>query len=149
MNAMFWVWLSVIVITLIVEIITTELISVWFTLGAIVPFILATTNALGAEWQILFFIVISAVLMLTLRKVTKKFLLKNSDTKTNVNALVGQKFRLVSRTDFETIGSVKVKDVEWSAVGDKGQTIEKGKIVEVVGISGNKLLVKAGENAEK
>ena len=37
------------------------------------------------------------------------------------------------------------KDVEWSAVGDKQQTIEKGEIVEIVSISGNKLKVKLAE----
>ncbi|MGN0961103.1 MAG: NfeD family protein [Christensenellales bacterium] len=149
MNVMFWIWLAVIVITVIVEIITTELISIWFTLGAIIPFILASTNLVGFEWQMIIFVVVSAILILSLRKVTKKFLLRNANTKTNTDALIGQKFRLLSKTDFETIGTVKVKDLEWSAVGDQGQTIKAGQIVEVVGVSGNKLLVKAVDNKNK
>lgn len=142
MSTMFWVWLGVIIITIVLELITTDLISIWFTLGAVIPFILATTNSLDFEWQILIFIVVSLVLILSLRKVTKKFLLRNANTKTNTDALVGQKFRLLSKTDFENVGTVKVKDVEWSVVGDNGQFIDKGAIVEVTGISGNKLIIK-------
>ena len=148
MSAMFWIWLAVIVITVAIEFATTELISIWFTFGAVIPFILSGVINIGIEWQIIIFVVVSAVLILSLRRVTKKFLLKNTNTKTNSDALVGHVFRMLTRTDFETTGSVKVKDLEWSVVGDKGQTIEKGEVVEVVGITGNKLLVKVKEIKE-
>ena len=41
MEEMFWVWLAVIAIALIIEIITLDLVSVWFACGAVVPFILS------------------------------------------------------------------------------------------------------------
>ena len=86
--------------------------------------------------------IISAILIASLRKITMKYLFKNDNSKTNLDALKGQKFRLLSKTDFETTGKVKVKDVGWSVKGDDGQTIEKDSLVEVVKIAGNKLLVK-------
>lgn len=142
MNVMFWVWLAVIIVTAILEFATMEIVSIWFTLGAIVPLILSATNAVRWEIQIVIFVVISALLIVSLRSVTKKFLLKNSDGKTNIDALIGQKYRMLSRTDFENVGSVKVNDVIWSAIGVDQQTIEKDEIVEIVKVKGNKLIVK-------
>ena len=113
MSVMFWVWLGIIVVTAIVEIFTMELVSIWFTIGAIIPFILSGTTTLALEWQILIFVAVSAILMLSLRGVTKKFLLKNAKEKTNLDLLVGKKVRMLERTDFETMGSVKINDVVW------------------------------------
>lgn len=147
METMSWVWLGIIVATAIFEIITTDLVSIWFTFGAIIPFILATTTELEIAWQIAIFLVISAILVACLRKITMKYLFKrNNNDKTNLDALIGQKYRLLEKTDFETIGKVKIKDLEWSVVGDKQQTIKKGKVVEVVKISGNKLIVRESKD---
>lgn len=142
MDVMFWVWLGVIVVTAIIEFATMEIVSIWFTFGAIIPFIMSTTRSVSWEVQVVVFVIISALLIVCLRSVTKKFLLKNSNTRTNTESLIGKQFRMLERTDFETIGSLKVNDVVWSAVGEKQQKIEKGEIVEVVGVEGNKLIVK-------
>lgn len=142
MDIMFWVWMGVIVVSAIIEIITTDLISIWFTFGAIIPFIFAATGVVNAEWQIVIFVIISAILIAFLRKITKKFLLRNANTKTNTDALIGKKFKVLEKTDFETTGKIKVNDVEWSIVGQDRETIEKGVVVEILKISGNKLIVK-------
>lgn len=142
MSIMFWVWLAVIVVTAIVEIITTDLVSIWFTFGAIIPFILATADVVGFEWQILIFVAISSILILSLRNITKKILLKNSNYKSNIDSIIGKQCRMLSKTDFETLGCVKINDVEWSAISFDGKEIEKNDIVEVVKVDGNKLIVK-------
>ncbi len=149
MDFMFWVWLGVIVATAIAEFATMEIVSIWFTIGAIVPFILAATNCVRWEIQLVVFVVISAVLIVSLRRITKKFLLKNSNGKTNLDTLIGKELRMLKGTDFETIGSVKVNDVVWSAVGQNRESIGKDEIVEVVKIDGNKLIVKKIENMEE
>ncbi len=142
MSTMFWIWLSVMVITVIVEIITTDLLSIWFTFGAVVPMILSAFDVLDPVWQTAIFVVLSAVLLLSLRKITMKFLFKNTDSKTNVDALVGERHRLLKGIDFETVGAVKIKGIEWRAVAEKQATIEKDKIVEIIRVEGNKLVVK-------
>ena len=76
-------------------------------------------------------------------------MLKNANEKTNVDAIVGKKLRMLSKTDFETIGSVKINDVVWSAIGENQQTIDKDAIVEVVKVDGNKLIVKAIEEKKE
>lgn len=145
MEVMFWVWLAVIAISLIIEIVTLDLVSVWFACGAVIPFILSAIGGIWVELQISVFIVVTALLFIFVRKYAQKLLFKNMNTKTNVDSLVGKHYRLLEDTDFEHLGSVKVNDVTWTAVSNDGSKIEKGSLVEVVKIDGNKLMVKKVE----
>lgn len=145
MDYMFWVWLAVLVVAAIVELATREIVSIWFTFGAIIPFILAGTKAVGWEWQLVIFILLSAVLIIALRPLTKKFFLKNNDLRTNTDAYVGNRYRLLTGTDFETVGSLKINDVVWSAVEENRQAVKAGEVVEVVKVAGNKLVVRKTE----
>jgi len=145
----FWIWICIIVGTIILEVITLDVVSIWFTIGAIVPLILSATNACGWEIQVILFIAISAVLILSLRKITIKFLFKNSNEKTNMDAIIGKTYRMLERADFETLGSIKINGVIWSVEPIKSEAIEKDEIVEVVKVVGNKLQVKKVENKEE
>lgn len=149
MSAMFWIWIGVIVLSVILEAVSMELISIWFTFGAVIPLILSAIDGIGPEIQIIVFILVSAILIISLRKVTKKFLLRNANFKSNSESLIGKEFKMLTDTDFDTVGSLKVNDVVWNAVGDKKQTIKKDTIVEVVAIEGNKLIVKEKINENK
>ena len=142
MDTMFWVWLAVIAISIIIEIITLDLVSVWFAFGAVVPFILSAIEGVGIEWQIAIFVVVSALLIIFVRKYAQKLLFKNMNTKTNVEALEGRKVRLLEDTDFEKNGSVKISDVVWTAISDDGKFIKQGSLVEIVKVDGNKLHVR-------
>ena len=68
--------------------------------------------------------------------------------KTNIDEIIGKKYRLLEKTDFETVGSIKIHDVIWSVVEENQKTIESGEIVEVVKVQGNKLVVKKSEIKE-
>ena len=142
MDTMFWVWLAVIAISIIIEIITLDLVSVWFAFGAVVPFILSAIEGVGIEWQIAIFVVVSALLIIFVRKYAQKLLFKNMNTKTNVEALEGRKVRLLEDTDFEKNGSVKINDIVWTAISDDGKFIKQGSLVEIVKVDGNKLHVR-------
>ena len=142
MDTMFWVWLAVIAISIIIEIITLDLVSVWFAFGAVVPFILSAIEGVGIEWQIAIFVVVSALLIIFVRKYAQKLLFKNMNAKTNVDALEGRKVRLLEDTDFEKNGSVKINDVVWTAISDDGKLIKQGSLVEIVKVDGNKLHVR-------
>lgn len=149
MDYMFWVWLAVILVTAIIEFVTMDITSIWFTIGAIVPFILAGTKSVSWVWQLILFILTSAILIIALRPVTKKWLLKGDNTKTNIESLIGRQYRLLTKTDFETTGSIKINDVVWSVVSENDQEIEANEIVEIVKIDGNKLIVKKVETTNK
>ena len=149
MSITFWVWLSVIVLTVILEAATMDLVSIWFTIGAIVPFIMsAAHDAGGWVWQLVIFFVVSATLIFALRPFAKKWLTRNAG-KTNLDTIIGQNYRLINGITFDKPGSVKINDVVWTAVcEDRNTSIEAGTIVEVVQVSGNKMVVKPSKTKE-
>lgn len=61
---MVWFWLAFFVIALVVEVITADMISIWFALAAIPSFIIALVFEESLVWQIVSFILISGVLLL-------------------------------------------------------------------------------------
>lgn len=142
MDTMFWVWLAVIAVALLIEIVTLDLVSIWFSFGALIPFILAAVGGIAIEIQIAIFVVVSALLIIFIRKYAQKLLFKNMDAKTNVDSLIGKKFKMLETTDFEKNGSLKINDIIWTAVGENSELIKQGAIVEVVKVDGNKLIVK-------
>ena len=148
MDTMFWIWLAVIVVTVVIEGITLDMVSVWFTAGAIVPLILAAVGAVGWEIQLIIFIVVSTVLILTLRKVTKRLLFKNG-SKEQINTIIGKQTKMIEDATEDTMGSIKINDVVWSAKSEKDETIKKGELVEIIRVSGNKAIVKKVNVKEK
>lgn len=67
-------------------------------------------------------------------------------TTSNVDSIVGQKGLLISRIDLLHRGEVKINDVIWTAIASKEtETIEKGSVVKVLAVSGNKLIVTKSE----
>lgn len=141
MDFMFWVWIGIIVATALVEFLTLDLTSIWFTVGAIVPMILSIVGGVRWEIQVVVFIVLSIVLILSLRKVTRKFLLRNAKEKTNLDSLVGKVYKLIDPINGDDAGAIKVNGVVWSAISKKNENIEKGEKVKIVKIEGNKFIV--------
>ena len=148
METMFWVWLAVIVICVVIEIVTFDLVSVWFAIGAVIPFILAGIGGIRIEIQIAVFVVVSALLIAFVRKLAKKFLFKNMNSKTNLEQYEGKQLRMLEECDFEHNGSVKINDVVWTAVSENNEKIEKDAVVEVVRFEGNKIIVKKIKDAD-
>jgi len=144
MEWMIWVWLGVTAVSLILEFVTMEMASIWFVAGGIVGMILAACGV-GWEIQLIVFILVSLILLLSLRKIALKLLLKNSGAKTNASGVVGKKFKLQSAITEEKAGTIKINDVVWNVVSEDGGPIEEGSQVEIVEIKGNKYVVKKGD----
>ncbi len=141
METMFWIWLAIMAVTVIIEIVTLDLVSIWFAFGAVIPFILSAIGGIAIEIQIAVFVAVSALLIIFLRKNAQKLLFKNMNQKTNVDAFEGKKVRLLEDTDFEHNGSVKINDVTWTAISESGELIKSGQLVEIKKVDGNKLIV--------
>ena len=136
-----YIWLGVVVASLILEFVTMELVSVWVSIGAFVGMILALC---GVNYivQLIVAIVISVGCILGLRKVTLKFLNKNQD-KTNLDLAVGTHVKLLEDVTEEKNGSAKYNGVVWSVKAeDETKTFKAGTFVEIVKVQGNKLVVK-------
>ena len=105
-NIMVWIWLAVTVIAIVVEIITPELVSLWFAIGGIVG--IAFSFIPGLPWwgEIIIFAVLSMILLLSLRPVLSKYL-KRKSLATNVDRLIGQDIRMITQADFDNLGTAK------------------------------------------
>lgn len=138
-NIMVWIWLGVTILAIVVELITPELVSLWFAIGGIVG--IAFSFIPGLPWwgEIIIFAIVSLVLLLTLRPVLKKYL-KDKNLKTNTDRLIGQEVRVLTQADFDTLGTVKIGDVIWNVKSSDDTALLADEIVKIVEIDGNKLI---------
>ena len=137
---MVWLWAVFFIATLVVEIFTVEMVSIWFSVGSLVAFFLALCTKLNATVQILVFAGVSVVLMIALRAICMK-LLQNSKEKTNVDLIVGTVHSLTKPIKDEEPGELKVNDVVWRAVTKNGDELAEKTKVKVLEVQGNKFIV--------
>ena len=138
-NIMVWIWLGVTILAIVVELITPELVSLWFAIGGIVG--IAFSFIPGLPWwgEIIIFAIVSLVLLLTLRPVLKKYF-KDKNLKTNTDRFIGQEVRVLTQADFDTLGTVKIGDVIWNVKSSDDTALLADEIVKIVEIDGNKLI---------
>lgn len=139
---MWAIWLGVFIIALIIEALSPELVSIWFAAGALISVIVSLIP--GTKWwiQLIIFVVVSVTTLLCLRPVIQKFMKRNI-VNSNVDEIVHKKGKMTKPCDELNHGEVKINGVLWTACSSDEKTpIAAGKLVEVLSISGNKLIVK-------
>ena len=141
---MMYIWIAIICVAALIEAFTLQMVSIWFVAGGIVSLILYFCGV-GYEVQIIVFIAVSIILLIALRKLCLKFLLKNTNEKTNVDALVGREARLLKDIDLGQLGEIKLGDVVWSATTKDESPLASGTLVKITQVQGNKLIVEAVE----
>lgn len=139
---MLWVWLAIICIGLIVEAVEAgTLVSVWFSLGAVIPLFMSfykTNDALYISLQFIIFGVSTILLLVFIRKLAKKWLFKNSDERTNLDSYVGKKYTV--KEIIEGNAYIKINGVGY-AVEDEDEKLEVGDKVVIKEFKGNKTVV--------
>lgn len=140
---MTYLWLFVIIISLVVEASTASLVAIWFIPSAIVAIVLSFFEV-SVGIQVIIFFILSLFSIIALRKKLSDKL-KKKVVPTNADALIG-KIGIVTEDidDINLKGQVKVSGQLWTAVSD-GEKIVKGDTVEVVRIEGVKLVIKKRE----
>ena len=147
---MWIVWLALMIIMVIVECMGPALVSIWFAAGALVSLILSLFSLIPGvtiPWwvQVIVFVVVSAITLLALRPLSKRYLKRNI-VNSNVDSLVGKRGLLEEEIKPFEPGVCKINDVSWTAISTNGkETLDVKSVVEVVAIQGNKLLVKKVE----
>lgn len=136
---MILIWFAVILIAAFIEITTMDLTSVWFSIGAVISFIMAIMNV-ALFWQVAAFIVVSTILLLSVRPLVKNYFRTNI-VGTNADALVGKVATCTKPIKVSERGQVKIDGQYWSAITSEGDRIEEGDKVEILAIEGNKLIV--------
>ena len=148
---MLYVWLAVFALGLIIELIVEgSLISVWFSIGAIIPMILSAfceSSLLMISVEIIIFGVVSAVCLIFLRKITKKVLFKNSKEKTNMEVYEGKLVKITKVLDDGEKGLFKLNGIEYVAIFEnESDVFSENEQVKINKFKGNKAIVsKKGE----
>lgn len=143
---MVYFWIALIVVFLIIEALTTQLVTIWFAVGAGGALVAHLLHA--PEWlQWVIFIAVSAVLLAVTRPLAKK--MRKKVQPTNVDALIG-KTAVVSEMIDNTAGKgqAKVEGNVWSARSVDGVKIQEGEEVVVRAVEGVKLIVEPAAKTE-
>ena len=139
MNVWAIIWLALIVVFLVMEAATVQLISTWFAAGALAAMIVSLIG--GAVWlQIVVFLTVSIVLLVLLWPIARKHL-KPKLVATNADALIGRVCTVTEEIDPVEGGRVKLGDVTWSARSESDERIPAGTLVKVQKIQGAKVFV--------
>ncbi len=133
-------WIIFLVVFLIIEALTVNLVTTWFAIGSLGALVAAS---LGAEplWQIVTFLCVSAISLIIARPIIKKHI-KTKAVPTNADRVIG-KTGIVTEdiTNDKFAGQVSVSGREWSAVTNDNSPLCVGTRVKVKEISGVKLIV--------
>jgi membrane protein implicated in regulation of membrane protease activity len=135
------IWMAIGVICVIIEIFTPGFLFLSFGIGAIITggasLLISSIPA-----QIAIYAVVTFVLFINLRKLSKK-LQANSGAPTNTDALIGKVGVVVKEVSADTRGYVKIGGEEWSALGVDAGALASGTKVKVTRVDGNKVIVTA------
>ncbi len=138
-EGMLLVWLIIIVAAFVIEVFTQDLVTIWFSLGAVVAFIAGLFGI--PDWiQIIIFIASSIVLLLLTRPVAMKYMVKNT-VKTNADRVVGKMARVTKAIPVGDRGEVKIDGKYWLAFSQEDEAFEVDEQCRVLAIEGVKLLV--------
>lgn len=141
MNEWLFIWLGVIVVTLIIEIITVGLTSIWVTGGGLAALVVC---ALGGHWglQIVVFFVVAFVLIYFTRPWALKYL-ESRKTVTNYEETIGKEVRVIEAVDNrQGTGKAIYNGMEWTARAREDEvTFDADELAKVVAVEGVKLIL--------
>jgi membrane protein implicated in regulation of membrane protease activity len=134
-----WVWLGVLVVLVIIEACTMALTTIWGAISALILIFLSMTG-LAMKWQIMIFLILTIVLLLTTRPFAVKKLKLNKAT--NVSAVIGQEVVVTKAVSRFQKGEAKGRNgVIWTVTSNSEKEIPAGTICNVSSVEGNTLIV--------
>ena len=136
------VWLVLMLVLFGAEIVSVNLTTIWFALGALAAMISSICGA--AIWlQVLWFVVISILTLIFTKPLVKKYV--NGKTQaTNADMVIGQTCIVVEPVDnAKSTGAVTVAGKTWTARSEYGDVFASGERVTALRIEGVKLIVAA------
>lgn len=134
-------WLIVVIVMVVAELATIQLVAIWPAIGGVVA-MLAASFGQPLLIQFLLFLGISAVLLFFTRPFVKRFIKTPPRTHTNADRLIGAEAVVCEEiNNLAETGAVKVSGVTWTARSLENQTIPKGQTVRIQRIEGAKLIV--------
>lgn len=134
-----WIaWLVIIILLTILEVVTINLVSIWFIVSGIVSlFVSFAIDSFYIQFSI--FVCLGLVLMLLTRPYLVRKLGKTK-VSTNLDRVIGMEGIVTEEITRFKIGEVKVDGKKWSAISD--EKIKVGEEVIIENIDGVKLVVR-------
>ena len=133
---MFYVWLIIAIVLGVVEVVTVNLVSIWFVISSILAMVVSMFTD-NLYIQIGVFVIVGVLLMPISKKIYNK--IKKNNVSTNIDRIIGMKGIVTEDITKDAIGEVKVDGKRWSAYSN--DSINKGEVVKVVKINSVKLYV--------
>ena len=141
MDKMVIIWLAAIVVFVVIEAMTVQLLCIWFAASALVALIFALFKT--PEFvQIIVFVVCTVVLLIFTRPIVRR-LMQGQKTPTNADRILGMTAVVIQEINNDIAeGQVKVSNQIWSARSLKGNIFPVDTKVIVDSIEGVKAIVK-------
>lgn len=142
------VWLVLLACFVIIELLSLSMTFIWLGAGAAVSAALAALKI--QTWvQCVAFVIVSFLLLAFVRPSVKRAYSKKRKSDF-AHRLVGKRGTVISEIDnLRGIGQVRVLGQEWSARSEeRNVVIPVGTIIDVIGVSGGKLIICLDESME-
>ena len=138
---MWFMWLLIIILLAILEVVTINLVSIWFIISAIVSLFLSfAVDSFYIQFAV--FVGLGIILLLLTRPYLVKKLSKGK-VRTNFDRIIGKEGLVTEKITKLKVGEVKVDGKRWSAISK--DVIDVGSTVIIEDIDGVKLIVRKGE----
>ena len=134
-------WLIAFILFVVGEAVTVGLVSIWFAVGSLGA--LAAAALGGGLWlQIVIFLLLSALSLMLLKPLSRKWMAGHKAARTNADRVIGETALVTEDIDNTmATGQVRVDGQIWTARSAHGVVIPAGSRVKVLSIQGVKVMV--------
>lgn len=137
------IWLVIAALVIVIDLVTSSFIFMWFAIGALVAIILSMLG-FSMPIQIISFLVVGIITVcFGYPWARRKFKASVNHVPTMEQEYIGME--LIATNDITEKGKIKVGGIYWTAY-NKGKVIKTGDKFIITGIEGNKLTVKLKED---
>ena len=134
-------WLIAFILFVVGEAVTVGLVSIWFAVGSLGALLSAALG--GGLWlQIAVFLILSALSLMLLKPLSRKWMAGHKAARTNADRVIGETALVTEDIDNTmATGQVQVDGQIWTARSAHGVVIPAGSRVKVLSIQGVKVMV--------
>lgn len=136
-----FIWLGIALLAGILEMVTVQLVSIWFVFGAIGAAVTCVfTDNIAIQFAV--FVAISLIALIATRPLVKRFKERAKTVRTNVDMNIGKEVRVMTAIDNEKgTGEIKIGDTIWMARTLDGSVVPEGARVVIQAVEGVKMMV--------
>jgi membrane protein implicated in regulation of membrane protease activity len=134
-------WSIILIATIIIEVFTPNLNTLWFSIGAALALLLQVIGVNNVALQFGVFLVTSVGLLFGMPYISRKYIIPKSKP-SNIQEAIGKELLVVKGADKHNVGEGRFNGVIWSITCEGNDTVKAKDLAIITGILGNKLIVK-------